>query len=489
MTEKNNRRKHRRIPIAEKIFIGYLIAILLMLFSNFYILHRMSKLREMGEQIGESLNFIASEREISHFVDDLRKYYLAYINAYQQKHRDKMTQDFIERASQKLKDKIAEIRSMESFLNFPDDSLLKSINSYLDSLETAISPPNKEMWDNSEKNLTLVIERSLVSAQKRTQDLLANSGQITEDATTYGILISVVMLLISAGLAIIIARKISQPIAHLRQATHYARLGKYNIQVNFESHDEIADLTSDFNAMLRALGKLDKMKAIFLSSITHDLKSPLYRVKLGAENLGDGIYGKLNDSQRKAVEQVLNDVDTLSKLIYDILDLQKLEGGKFELHLEEVEMEPFIREAVKKHAISFANKGVGLAIRMDIDKTVIKIDCKQIERVFENLLSNALKFTSKGGKVVVVTNKKNKFVHFAITDNGPGMTEDETKHIFDKFYRASSGKNVSGTGLGLAIAKQIIEAHKGRIWVESQQEIGSTFHFTLPMMKKIEKKK
>ncbi len=488
MAKKRDRRKHLRIPIAEKIFIGYLVTILLMLFSNFYLFHRMGKLRQIGEQIGESVSFVASERDILHYLDDLRKYYRAYLNAYQQKHKDKMTQEFLDRAYRKLKDKIAEIRSMENSLKFHDDTLLTNINSYLDSLDDAISPPNKEKWDNSDKNLELSIERSLVSAQKRTQDLLASSKHMTEDATTYGILISGIMLLISAGFAMIIARKISRPIAHLRQATHYARLGKYNIQVNFESHDEIADLTADFNAMLRALGKLDKMKAMFLSSITHDLKSPLYRVKLGAENLVDGIYGELNEKQRKAINQVLKDVDTLSKLIYDILDLQKLESGKFELHLEDVEIEPFVREAVKKHAISFTDKGVGLAIRMDVGDVSIRIDRKQIERVFENLLSNALKFTSRGGKVVVFASKEKKNIHFGITDNGPGMTEDEAKHIFDKFYRASSGKNVSGTGLGLAIAKQIIEAHNGRIWVESEIGVGSTFHFTLPITKKSRKK-
>ena len=475
------RRKYKRIPIALKIFLGYLITIVLVLISNFYLFHKMKILMELGNRIGRSVEFVAQEREVQHLADDMNRQYLAYISAYSQKFKDEYTKKYIAEAPGKILNKIEQIRQVENSLHFLDPQLLEQINGYLDTLAMAVSPPERQMWDGAFKNLAFLLEKSIVDAQAQTQRLLVRSREITASAIRGGILLMLAMLVLSAGIAYLIAKRISRPIAHLRQATRYARQGKYNIRVPFESHDEIADLTADFNAMMDALGELDRMKAMFLSSITHDLKSPLYRVRLGIENLVDGIHGSLNPEQMRTLEQILTDLDTLSRLIYDILDLQKLESGRFELHLEDVKIEDFVRETVRKHAISFADKGVGLAMKLKLKDAVVRMDVRQIERVFENLLSNALKFTPRGGKVVVIGGVDGDYVHFVVKDNGPGMTKEEAERVFDKFYRASTGKNVSGTGLGLAITKEIIEAHRGKIWVETEPGRGSEFHFLIPL--------
>ncbi len=475
------RRRHRRIPIAVKIFVGYLFTILLVLISNFYLFHRMGTLEKLGNEIGKSVEFVSAEREVQHLADDMNRHFLAYVSAYGQKFKDAYTEKFVDSAPEKILARIEEIRAQEKQLHFPNPELADQIDSYLDSLATAVKPPEKQRWERAFKNLSFLMEKSIIDAQTQTQKLLALSRQITAVAIRNGILLMVAMLVLSAGIAYLIAKRISRPIAHLRQATRYARQGKYNIRVPFESHDEIADLTADFNAMMDALGELDRMKAMFLSSITHDLKSPLYRVRLGIENLVDGIHGSLNPEQMRTLEQILTDLDTLSRLIYDILDLQKLESGRFELHLEDVKIEDFVRETVRKHAISFADKGVGLALKIKLKDVVVRMDVRQIERVFENLLSNALKFTPRGGKVVVIGGVDGDYVHFVVKDNGPGMTKEEAERVFDKFYRASTGKNISGTGLGLAITKQIVEAHRGQIWVETEPGKGCEFHFTIPL--------
>jgi len=388
-----------------------------------------------------------------------------------------------------LRVRIEEIKTFVDSLKIAGDSISKNISSLLDELMISIEPSNQKLWNESQHELIVAVERLLLDEQTVILELIGSSQKIIASSARTGVFILIVMLLLSAAVAVFIARIISKPIAHLRQATHYARLGKYDIRVPFETHDEIADLTADFNAMMKALGKLEKMKSMFLASITHDLKSPLYRVKLGIENLEDEIHGPLSDEQKKALSQLLGDVDTLSRLIYDILDLQKMESGKFELELEDVELDPFVRETVKKHTISFADKGVGLALRMNLDDVVANIDRKQIERVFENLLSNALKFTPKSGKVTVIANHREHLLHFAISDTGPGISEDEGKKIFDKFYRASTGKNVRGTGLGLTVAKLIIESHKGRIWVESKIGEGTSLNFVIPLKTAPKKRK
>jgi len=485
LATKKERRKRRRIPIAFKIFAGFVIAMLFMLVSNFFLIHRLILLRQMVKETGESVDRVASERHILDCIIDLDREYGGYLLALAQYKTapDEETKDYIEECPEQMRAELAAIRILVDSLYLPQDSLTSRLYAYLDTLAVSIEPIQNQLWEHSRKNLGIVVRTIRISEQRHTEDLIAKSHDITSSSWKYGVGLSLVMLLLSGAMAIFIAGLIARPIAHLRRATHYARLGKYRLRVPIETRDEVGDLTADFNAMLDALNKLDKMKAMFLASITHDLKSPLYRVKLGLENLEDGIHGALSPEQNKALHLLLTDIDTLSRLIYDILDLQKMEDGKFELNKENVELEQFIRETVKKHSISFADKGVGLALRLNVEDVNIQLDMKQIERVFENLMSNALKFTPQGGKVVVIAEKKGHSIQFGISDSGQGIAPDEIDKVFGKFFRASGGKNVRGTGLGLAIAKQIVVAHKGRIWLESELCIGTTFFFVLPIRK------
>ncbi len=481
LRRKGDRRRKMRIPIVVKIFGGFTVAIVLMLLSNFIILHRMKTLNDMVIRTGEAVNRVSAERMIMEHINHISKQYIAYLNALSQKHKDPETEKFIRTVPEKIENGLCQICDRIDSLNIPQCSANEELRNLLKNARLYLS--DRQYDENLRQTFDAInrcINELLSIEQHRVLELVEQSQKITAGSAKYGIVLSFAMLFLSGIVALIIANRIAKPIANLRKATHFARMGRYNLRVPFTSHDEIADLTADFNAMLDALGKLEKMKSMFLSSITHDLKSPLYRVKLGLENLQDEIIGPLTDEQRKAIQNILNDVDTLSHLIYDILDIQKMESGKFKLELTDVELAPFVREIVKRQAISFSQKGVGLVLRMDIDGVYARIDRTQMERVFENLLSNALKFTPRGGLVTVSVYHKNSLAYFSVSDTGAGIPKDEVERIFDKFYRASTGRNVRGTGLGLAIAKQIIVAHKGRIWAESEPNVGTTFTFVIP---------
>ena len=480
---KDDRRKRIRVPIVVKIFLGFMVAMIFMLLSNLLILHRMV-LRDIVVEVGKSVHDVAREEKILETITQIKKLYISYDSALKQKHKDAETKKFIKETPEIIFQKLSEIRSSLDSIDIVqnNDSIYLELQTSIDNLASILQKKsNLSAWNKHLDNLSHHIKMLISAENEHVSHLVERSEQISKNSARFGILLTLGMLFLSTITALIIAGRIARPIANLRRATHYARLGKYNQRVPFMSHDEIADLTADFNAMMEALGKLEKMKAMFLSSITHDLKSPLYRVKLGLENLQDEIHGKLTKEQKHAVDNLLADVETLSRLIYDILDIQKMEDGKFELHRTRTDLAEFVRNTVKKHSISFADKGVGLKLRMNVSpRTSVLIDTKQIERVFENLLSNALKFTPAGGMVTVSADFRNNLIYFSVQDNGAGIPADELDKIFDKFFRASTGKNVRGTGLGLAIAKQIITAHGGRIWAESEIKGGTTFNFVIP---------
>lgn len=474
--------KKFRMTIAAKIFFGFVGAILFMMLSNFFLLRSMMNMRETVERTGESVAHVSKERHILDRAGELKRTFLAYAAATESKAKDSATEEYISEAPDKIFGKIVQIRQLVDSLALPKDTTARIIIASLDTMEFSAQNMRKDLFIRAIEAFMLSMEKVIVVEQVRTSEYIVESSAITRKSWRLGIVVVVIIFIISALIALIIAKFISKPISHLREATRYARTGKYNLRVPVVTNDEVADLTIDFNEMLSALNKLEKMKSMFLSSITHDLKSPLYRVRLGLENMQDNIYGTLSPEQNAALTQILADTDTLSRLIYDILDIQKMEGGKFELTLAQVELDKFVRDAVTRHAISFSSKGVGLSLRIRaIDGRPAVLDVRQIERVFENLLSNALKFTPSGGKVVVSAEVTASFVVFQIMDTGPGIPADEVDKVFDKFFRASTGKSASGTGLGLSIARFIIEAHQGKIWVTSVLGTGTTFFVQLPL--------
>ncbi len=449
--------------------------------SNLFLIQSMRSLRLIACRIGNTVGRVATERELVEELDGIDKLYLAYRTALGQRFKDSSTKRYISSARRKLAARLEGFRARIDSLAAQTEGDIPVAADLVDTLFAALSALDDDLWRRTVDRAQRALCSAVDDEQRKADELIARSRKLTSRAARYGVVLLLSMTLLSVCAALVIARRIARPIAHLREATHYARLGKYNRRVPLTTRDEIADLAADFNAMMDALGKLEKMKAMFLASITHDLKSPLYRVKLGLENLVDGLHGELSQEQRDVVARLMGDVETLSRLIHDILDLQKLEDGKFDLRLESVELAPFIRDTVRRHAISFADKGVGLTLRMDVGDVVARIDKKQMERVFENLLSNALKFTPKGGKVTVTAAHRKDVVHISVADTGPGIPPDEIDKVFDKFFSGGKGRGVGGTGLGLAIAKQIITAHGGRIWAESKPGSGATFHFVLPV--------
>ena len=226
--------------------------------------------------------------------------------------------------------------------------------------------------------------------------------------------------------------------------------------------------------------QLDRMKSEFTSNVSHELRTPLQSIK-GFSKLM--LEGKVPDpeTQRRFLTAIGKQSEHLSKLIDDLLDVSRLESGLFTIEQQRLSITKPIREAIESLR-SLANEK-GMVINEHIPDTLPEVrgDEERLMQVMVNLLSNAIKFSSSGGQIAVKAEGKDGELLVQVTDRGTGIAEDALPYLFDRFYRAKTSARAQGTGLGLHISKEIIEAHGGRMRVESKVREGSTFSFSLPL--------
>jgi len=229
--------------------------------------------------------------------------------------------------------------------------------------------------------------------------------------------------------------------------------------------------------------ELDRLKSQFVSTITHELRTPIVATQKALEGVMDKTLGDLNSNQIKFIGIAKRNLDILGHLINDILDYSKLEAGKMKLDLGDGHIERVVEEACEGLSSWALSKQITLERKFEPNLPQVLLDSRRIIQVLNNLVGNALKFTPKGGCIVVSACAKNggREVEVSVEDNGVGMDKDDLGRIFERFLQVGSHKqsDMSGTGLGLFISKEIVELHGGRIWAESEKGKGSKFIFIL----------
>lgn len=234
----------------------------------------------------------------------------------------------------------------------------------------------------------------------------------------------------------------------------------------------------EFFRDVSALKKLERERKSFLSMIAHDMKHPVI-VTLGfLSRLLEEKGGNLTESQKTYLEIIRDEQNRLERLINDFVELSKLEISENKPVYEPFSMEKFLHDKIKAERSESDKKHIEISFEYPNTLPIINADTAMINRVITNLLDNALKYTNPGGTITVNLVDRKEDILIQITDTGIGIPEEHLPHIFDPFYRVNP--DLPGSGLGLSIVKKIIEAHGGKIWVESKPCKGSTFSFTLP---------
>jgi PAS domain S-box-containing protein len=236
--------------------------------------------------------------------------------------------------------------------------------------------------------------------------------------------------------------------------------------------------------------EVDRMKSDFVSAVSHEFRTPLTSISMAVCLLLEETPGQINEKQKELLEATKEDVERLTYLVNNLLDLSRIESGRLELDIAAVDPVQIVNLSVEPLKRQIEDKGAELVFDIQGSPNLVDADANKIGWVVNNLVGNALRYTEAGGKITIGAVQKGERVHIWVQDTGPGIPREYQDKIFEKFFQVKR-KGVVGTGgvgLGLTISKEIVRAHAGRIWVESEEGKGSKFVFTLPVSRQVQRK-
>ena len=261
-----------------------------------------------------------------------------------------------------------------------------------------------------------------------------------------------------------------------------ARLFEKTWRAHQDLENKVEERTRELTLALEEVKKISQRKTDFISSVSHELRTPLTSIKGYASILLAEKLGKLPEEVRIRLDKINRHSDELTHLVNDLLDISRIEAGKVTMKQEAGDLKGIVDKVLDLLSLQLKEKQLDVSIDILGNANKIFVDRSQIERVFINIIGNAIKFTPQKGKIGIRSLKTDQQIQVDIMDSGCGIPEDALETIFEEFYRVDNPINqqVKGTGLGLTLVKHIIEAHKGKIWAKSKVGAGSTFSFTLP---------
>jgi signal transduction histidine kinase len=307
----------------------------------------------------------------------------------------------------------------------------------------------------------------------------------------HDLLLGTVLLVFAGAIAMALGYLLSSSfrdrIRSLDQAAQKIAGGNLSIRVPIEGKDELADLGRTFNDMASQLQEaaekrreLEALRRELIAWIGHDLQTPLTSISAIIEALADGMIED-KETEQRYYDTARKNISSLSNLIDDMFQMAQIDAGGLELNIESVSISDLISDTLESFTELAKRKEITLKGSVSRDLGEVKIDARRINRVLNNLVDNAIKHTPNQGLVEVRASSTNQSIVVDVIDNGEGISEDDLPHIFELFYRGdiSRRSSISGTGIGLAISKGIIEAHRGKIEVQSKP--GRTiFTFSIP---------
>ncbi len=339
------------------------------------------------------------------------------------------------------------------------DAMTKAINAYITSQEASVGAILRDSHLRS------------VQAQEITQQLL------------------MMALVLGLGLAGIASYSILRPLRRVKAQIRRIGQGQFGGTISHAVPQELRDLVDQVNWMGEKLKKLDEMKSEFLANISHELRTPLTSIREGSQLLLDGIPGELTKDQRETLFIISDSSQRLNHLIGNLLDLSRMEADMVAYNLSPTDLNRLAVRSTEKVKFLADRKNIHMDIDLVQEKVKIQeVDGQRMEQVFENFLSNAIKFSPKGSTISIRSrpDSNDKGIHFIVEDTGPGILKEDLPHVFERFYQGKTqeGRAYVGSGIGLALAKRVIEDHGGKIWAESTLGKGTALHFILAPQEK-----
>jgi len=310
------------------------------------------------------------------------------------------------------------------------------------------------------------------------------------------LMIIVATIVLSTGLGLILARALAVPLLQMNRVAKQMAKGNFNLKVKVDSNDEIGllgntlnMLSTRLNATLQDLaGKNEELSRVlnlqkdFIANVSHELRSPLFLIQGYTEAMVDGLATK-GEIREKSLRIMLDETLRLRRLVEDLLTLSKTEKENLTDVLKEMQLAPVLEKVRQKFQQLAARQQVTVTLEGIRPLPPVIGDADRLEQVLTNLVDNALRYSPPGSQIKITAETTPEGVQVAVSDQGPGIPGDELPCIWERFYKVDKARSRkgSGTGLGLAIAHNIVKAHGGRIWAESQVGAGACFKFVIPI--------
>jgi signal transduction histidine kinase len=318
-------------------------------------------------------------------------------------------------------------------------------------------------------------EAGSAQANAHAEEFLSSVNQ----ALVLGGLAAIVLALL---LGVFLAQRLTRPLRQLTAATRSMARGELRQEVTVTSGDEIGELAASFNQMAQSLSAMERQRQQLLADIAHELRTPLSVMRGHVEAMLDGVFEATPENLTLVHEESV----LLGRLVDELRTLSLVEAGQLPLEFTPVDMRALLRQAQAAFEPLAEAEGVALMLHLPAAAPEVRADASRLQQVLGNLIANALRHAPQGpGKppqVDVTMEVVGEAVRVSVQDNGPGLAPEALVHVFDRFWRAdpSRSRAAGGSGLGLAIARGIVEAHGGRIWVESEPGAGASFRFEVP---------
>lgn len=270
---------------------------------------------------------------------------------------------------------------------------------------------------------------------------------------------------------------IVKPIKEVGLVARRIALGDFDAKIEVSQNDEIGELCDTINFMAGELKSTEKIKNDFISSVSHELRTPLTAIKGWSETIKNSA-GEDKELVEKGMDVIISESERLSALVEEMLDLSRLQSGQMSFKIEKIDILAELAEAVIIYEETAKNSGKELIYEEPSQLPLVMGDGNRLKQVFINILDNALKYTTSGGKVKVSAEYSDGYIKIAFADNGRGIPQAELDKVKDRFYKASN--STRGSGVGLAVADEIVRKHNGLMAIESEEGKGTTVTIMLP---------
>ncbi len=476
------------MTVRTKLVGTFVVVILIVMAPSFYGVLKLTELRDIVlYRQSELATAYLSMGRVATSLSELDRFQRSYIVAPSQELRLE-----IRRAVSNARFDLSQLSDIGY------DEVAEPVQSRLDTLEVASGRLERLVADDR-INEAIAYFDSIRTVYVRTESLLERIGasidangredarravQVSVSAAQRTVIAVWVSLALALALGLATVGNLMSPLGSLRAAMAKVAGGSFiaSSELPYERSDEIGDLSRSFRSMTERLDELDRLKAEFVSIASHELKTPIHIINGYAEMMEEGTLGEVSEKQHEALQRIGDQAAQMTERVSQLLNLTRFLAGGLQLELEQVRTRDLLTDVRLAFEILADQEGIDFSVALD-ESAPESLEVDRIRVTHEllgNLVSNAFKFTPAGGKVLVRASGAEDSLVFHVIDTGKGIPPEQLPYIFEKYYQAGSEGRSVGAGLGLAIARQIVEAHGGRISAESAPDRGTTVEVVLP---------